>query len=195
MQNKFFFRLTTVLPADKSNATPTTENPNRLRYHRRPGLGQSTKDWTIELMCVCVFFKVFLSLFFFFFWPRAVGFPSLSSIYLRALFSFAWFLFAPWRFFWNSWVEEYNAFWPSYSHYTALRLLRFSPPTLYTLHIPIIYVLAREGILDFSTSTCVHYDCETVPNTIQTTTWNVSYFKISFFAISLNVRDIIFNTI
>lgn len=70
---------------------------------------------------MCVHFLKFSVPYFFFFFLASgrCWFPSPSTIYLRALFSFGRFLFSLWRFTRNSWVEYNtaawlaNAFWPS----------------------------------------------------------------------------------
>lgn len=56
---------------------------------------------------MCVHFLKFSVPYFFFLASGRCWFPSPSTIYLRALFSFGRFLFSLWRFSRNSWVE-YN---------------------------------------------------------------------------------------
>jgi len=72
---------------------PLHRQPNS-RNHRRSGLGQNTKDWTIEL--VCVYFSKF-SVPFFLFLASSRWF-SLSVVNLFTCIIFVCrFLFAPWR--------------------------------------------------------------------------------------------------
>lgn len=128
LKNKFFFRLTTVLPADKSNAPPATY----------PGLGHNTEDWTIELMCVCcmyIFFKVFHSLYFYFFFLASSRWFSLSVDNLFTCIIFVCLIFIrPLAFSLKlvelSTMRDWQMRFGRPSHYTALRLLRSPSTTL-----------------------------------------------------------------
>lgn len=104
------------------------DNPNRLHHHHRPGFGQNTKDWTIEL--VCVYFSKF-SLFSFFGLEPLV-FP------LHRQFIYVHYFRLP-DFYSPLGVSPETREFKSTmrfgrpSHYTALRLLRCSPSALWSI--------------------------------------------------------------